>query len=184
MSFNNNEMLVLKAIVENPRISNKAIAKQLGLSSAGIGKIRNKLEKKGIIKSYNVSVDTNAAGLEAFGIVHIRVTAMGWKYKGSTGVQSFIVSNPNVVGVYRVPGRFVTHILLCAFRSIKEMDTFLHVIQAQLSDYIEVVESFAFSGDSIIKNSFTDLMLKIIDEGDEKRMPEPVLFGMIVGDED
>ena len=89
-----------------------------------------------------------------------------------------------MVGVYRVPGRFVTHVLLCAFRNIKEMDTFMHVIQAQLSDYIEVVESFAFSGDSIIKNSFTDLMLKIIDEGDEKRMPEPVLFGVIMGEEE
>ena len=184
MANNDNEMLVLKAILLNPRISNKAIAKELGLSSAGVGKIRSKLEKKGIIKSYDVKVDCSAAGLETFGIVHIKVTAEGWKYKGSTGVQAYIVSNPNVVGVYRVPGRNVTHILLCAFRSIKEMDTFLHVIQAQLSDYIEVVETYVFSGESIIKNSFTDLILKLIDEGEEKRMPEPVLFGRILGEDE
>jgi len=184
MSNNSNEMAVLKAIVEDPRISNKAIAKKLGLSSAGIGKIRNKLEEKGIINGYGVKVDFSSAGLEAFGIVHIRVTAKGWKYKGSTGVQAYIVSNPNVVGVYRVPGRNITHILLCAFRSIKEMDAFLHVIQAQLSDYIEVVESFVFSGVSIIKDSYKDLILKMIDEGDEKRMPEPILFGSIMGEDE
>jgi DNA-binding Lrp family transcriptional regulator len=184
MEINDNEMAVLRAIVENPRISNKAIAKSLGLSSAGIGKIRNKLEEKGIIDNYKVQVDFNAAGLEAFGIIHIRVTAKGWKYKGSTGVQAYIISNPNVVGVYRVPGRQITHILLCAFRSIKEMDAFLHIIQAQLAEYIEVVESYMFSGVSIIKDSFKDLILKIIDEGKEKRMPEPVLFGSIMGEEE
>ena len=64
------------------------------------------------------------------------------------------------------------------------MDAFLHVIQAQLSDYIEVVESFVFSGVSIIKDSYKDLILKMIDEGDEKRMPEPILFGSIMGEDE
>ena len=178
-------MLVLMEIIKNPKISNIAIAKKLGLSSAGIGKIREKLEKKGIIKGYDVKLDHTAINLNTLAILHIKITTDGWKYSGGMGIQDIIASNPNVVSIYRVPGRRLTHILLCAFRNIKEVDMFLHAIQSQLSDYIEVVESFVFSSDSIIKDSFRDLMIKIINEGeDNKRMPEPILFGRIIGEEE
>jgi DNA-binding Lrp family transcriptional regulator len=178
-------MLVLKLIIENPKVSNMAIAKKLGLSSAGIGKIREKLEKKGIIKGYNVNLNHSSIDLNTLAILHIRVTTKGWKYSGGMGIQDYIALNPNVVAIYRVPGRKLTHILLCAFRNIKEVDMFLHAIQSQLSDYIDVVESFVFSSDSIIKNSFKDLMIKIINEGEDgKRMPEPILFGRIMGEEE
>jgi len=184
MDMNKNDTFVLKKIIKNPKISNMAISKELGISSAGVGKIRDKLERKGIIKSYSAKLSNSAIGLDTFGILHIRVTTEGWRYRGGLGIQDFIASNPNVVSVYRIPGRQVTHILMCAFRNIKEFDTFLHVVQAQLSDYIEVVESHVFSADSIVKDTFNDLMLKIIDEGDDKRMPEPVLFGRIMGEDE
>ena len=183
MVLKENELFVLKAIIENPRISNMAIARQMGLSSAGVGKIRDKLEKKGIIKGYGVEVNLEALGLNTFGILHVRITPDGWKYRGRLGIQDLITSNPNIVNVYRVPGRQITHIIFCAFRNLIEFDTFLHVIQAQLSDYIEVVESFVFSGESIIKDSFTSLLVKVLDEGEDMRMPEPLLFGKIIGEE-
>lgn len=185
MPSNANEMLVLKEIIKNPKVTNMAIAKKLGLSSAGIGKIRDKLEKKGIIKNYDIKLNYTTVNLNTFGILHIRVTTKGWKYSGGMGIQDYIASNPNVVAIYRIPGRQLTHILLCAFRNIKEVDMFLHAIQSQLSDYVEVVESFVFSSDSIIKDSFKDLITKIINEGDDnKRMPEPILFGEIVGEDE
>jgi len=185
MPSNSNDKLVLKEIIKNPKISNMAIAKKLGLSSAGIGKIREKLERKGIIKNYDVKLNFNSVDLNTFGILHVRVTPKGWRYGGGMGIQDYIAQNPNVVTIYRVPGRRLTHILLCAFRNIKEVDMFLHAIQSQLSDYMEVVESFVFSSESVIKNSFKDLMIKIIKEGeDDKRMPEPILFGSIMGEEE
>jgi DNA-binding Lrp family transcriptional regulator len=185
MNLNNNEKFVLKALIDNPQISNMSIAKQMGLSSAGIGKIRDKLEKKGIIKEYDIQLDNNAIELKTFVIMHIRITPKGWKYGGGIGIQDYIKSNPNVISIFRVPGRRLTHILFCAFRNIQEVDMFLHAIQSQLSDYIDVVESFVFSNESIMKNSYKELLTKIIDEGDDnRRMPEPVLFGSIVGEEE
>lgn len=179
-----NMMKVLKAIIDEPKVSNMDIARKLDITSAAVGKIRDKLENNGIIKGYGVNIQYDNLGLNTFVVLHIRVTSIGWKYKGNMGVQDLIASNPNTVMVYRVPGREITHILVCGFRNTKELDKFLNAIQSQLSDYIEIVESYVFSYDNIIKDSFSDLLIKIIDEGDEKRMPEPILFGRILGEEE
>ena len=72
--------------------------------------------------------------------------------------------------------------MVCGFRNTRELDRYLNVIQSQLSDYLEIVESYVFSYDNIIKDSYSDLLLKIIEEGDDKRMPEPILFGKIIGE--
>jgi DNA-binding Lrp family transcriptional regulator len=184
MNPETNLMNVLKAIIDDPRISNVNIARKLGITSAAVGKIRTKLEKKGIIKGYDVNVQYDTLGVSTFVVLHIRITTIGWKYKGNMGVQDIIASNPNTISVYRVPGREITHILICGFRNNKELDRFLNVIQSQLSDYIEIVESYVFSHDNIIKNSYTDLLLKVIDEGKDMRMPEPILFGRIMGEEE
>ncbi|MCK4790304.1 MAG: Lrp/AsnC family transcriptional regulator [Desulfobacteraceae bacterium] len=178
-----NELTVLRAFVVDPMASNVAVAGEMGLSAAGVGKIRAKLEKMGVVRGYKADVDMGALGLNAFVILHVKITSEGWRFKGHKGVESLLLSNSNIMGVYRVSGRSVTHVLICAFRSVREVDVFLHAVQAQLSEYVEVVESFVFSGEGMLKNSCRDVLLKVIDEGEEKRMPEPVLFGLIVGDD-
>lgn len=179
-----NMMNVLKAVIEEPTSSNTAIAKKIGITSAAVGKIKNKLEKDGLIKGYDVNIHYDALGVSTFVFLHVRITTDGWKYNGNMGIQDLISSNPNTMAVYRVPGREITHILLCGFRNTKELDRFLNVIQSQLSDYMEIVESYVFSCDNIIKQSFKDLLLQIIKEGEEKRMPEPILFGRIMGEDE
>jgi Lrp/AsnC family leucine-responsive transcriptional regulator len=184
MNPHKNMMKVLKAIIGEPKVSNMEISRNLGITSAAVGKIRDKLEKKGIIKGYDVDLHYDSLGISTFVVLHVRVTTVGWKYKGNMGIQDIIASNPNTIAVYRVPGREITHILICGFRNTKELDRFLNVIQSQLSDYLEIVESFVFSHDNIIKNSPDDLFMKIIDEGEDKRMPEPILFGRIMGEKE
>lgn len=183
MGSKNNMMNVLKSIIREPSVSNISIANELDLSCTGIGKIREKLEQQGIITGYDVKVDFESLGLTTFCIIHIKVTKEGWNYQGNMGVQDYISSNPNIISVYRVPGRDITHILFCIFRNIKELDRFVHAIQSQLSDYVQLTDTFVFSHDSIVKNSYTDLLIKIIDEIRDKRMPEPVLFGRILGED-
>jgi len=183
MGSKNNMMNVLKAIITEPSVSNISIANELGLSCTGIGKIREKLETRGIIEGYDVKVNLESLGLTTFCLIHIKVTKEGWNYQGHLGVQDYITSNPNIVSVYRVPGRDITHILFCVFRNIKELDRFIHAIQAQLSDYVQLTDTYVFSHDSIVKDSRTDLLVKIIDEVEDRRMPEPVLFGKIMGDD-
>jgi DNA-binding Lrp family transcriptional regulator len=179
-----NEVEVLKMLIANPGASNTTIAKKIGITSAGVGKIKDKLERNGIIADYNVDVKLDHIGLTTYAIVHVKVSDDGWSYKNGMGVQEFIASNRNIISVFRVPGRQITHILVCLFRNVKELDSFLGTIQSQLSRYVEIAETYVFSVDGVVKDNCKDLLIEILEEGDEKRMPEPVLFGKIVGEDE
>lgn len=179
----NRDSSVLYSIVADPKVTNSAIAADIGLSAAGVGKIRTRLETSGMIRGYAVDVDPHKLGLGTFTILHLRVTDRGWRYRNGLGIQHHIAANPNLIRVYRVSGRDVTHIALGVFRNLEELDRFLHVIRAQLSDYLEVLESFVFSSEGIIKDSMRDLALKVIEEGEDVRMPEPTLFGWVLGED-
>ncbi len=46
MNPQKNMMKVLKAIIDEPKVSNMDIARKLDITSAAVGKIRDKLEKR------------------------------------------------------------------------------------------------------------------------------------------
>ncbi len=173
---------VLKLLIQDPRATDLQIAKDLGLSAAGVGKIRDKLERSGKIRGYSLLLDKGSMGFNTFGILHLRVTSDGWNYKSGTAIRDFFDKNPNITTAYRIPGQHITHIIICIFRNLKELDRFINTIQAQMAEYIEVVDSFVFSSDSVIKDDLGELAVKNIEEGNEMRMPEPYLFGKIMGD--
>ena len=60
----------------------------------------------------------------------------------------------------------------------------MHVLQSQYSDYLEIIKTYAFSNSSVIKESFTGLIGKLLDEDEQERMPEPILFGKMVGEDE
>ena len=53
---------VLRAIMRSPKISDRAIAKVAGISQPTLSRTRNKLEKLGMIKRYEVIPDLTALG--------------------------------------------------------------------------------------------------------------------------
>lgn len=182
MKLSKHERKIIDLLLKNSRMTDKKIAKDLGITSQAVGKLRRKLEKSGILKSYNISVDLERIGIEAFALIHARLTQAGWDYKGGIGVQEKIASNPNIVGVYRVPEGQITHIILCAFRNLKELDRYIHILQSQYSDYLEIISTYVFSNSSIVKESYSDLIGKLMSERGEERMPEPTPFGRVVGE--
>ncbi len=177
-----NDSRVLRAIISDPKVSDRMIAKKLNLSAAGVGKIRKKLESRGTISGYETRISPSEMNLNAFAILHVQVTNEGWKYHGRIGIKDKLAQNPNVVGMYRVPGRDVNYVLICAFRDLNELDRFLAVEQSSHTDYLRIVESFVFSSEGIVKDSYKDLLLKLLDEGADTRYPEPIYFGEVAGE--
>ena len=183
MNLTKHEKYVIKCLLKNGKVTDKDIATELGITSQAVGKIRKKLERNGVIEGYTVSIDYDEMDINAFAIILAKLTPEGWKYKGGIGVQEKIAANPNIVAIYRVQEGQITHIIHCAFRNLKELDKYMHVLQSQYSDYLEIIKTYAFSNSSIIKESFAGLIGKLLDEDEQERMPEPILFGKMVGDD-
>ena len=96
MNLTKHEKYVIKCLLENGKVTDKDIAKELGITSQAVGKIRKKLEKNGIIEVYSVSINYDELDINAFAIILAKLTSEGWKYQGGIGVQEKIAANPNV----------------------------------------------------------------------------------------
>lgn len=182
MNLTKHEKEVIKLLLEKSKTTDKNIAKKLGITSQAVGKIRKKLEKNGVIRDYGINLDYDQMNINAFAIILAKLTPEGWNYKGGIGVQEKISANPNIIAIYRVPEGQITHIIHCAFRNLKELDRYMHIIQSQYSAYLEISKTYVFSNSSIIKESISGLIKKLLEEDDKIRMPEPIPFGEMIGE--
>ncbi len=164
MSPRENKKKVLMEIVKSPSTTNKRIAEKLNLSSAGVGKIRKKMESDGTIDKYFVRLDADKMGLESLSFVHLKIKSKGWELKGNNRIEEKLIKYPNVVGAYRIMGREITHILFCIYKSQKELEDFLHSLQADLSEFLSIKQTYIFTPNRILKDSYNDLYNQLIDE--------------------
>lgn len=70
MWLTKNEKKILKLLVDNAKLSDTAIGKQLGLTSQAVGRIRKKLEEE-IIKKYSIELDLEKLGLKSISLMEL-----------------------------------------------------------------------------------------------------------------
>jgi DNA-binding Lrp family transcriptional regulator len=78
MNLSENEQEVLKKLLLNARSSDSVIAKELGISSVAIAKIRKKLEVKGYVLGYSAKLDFKKIGLNYFALFYVKLTPLGY----------------------------------------------------------------------------------------------------------
>ncbi|VWX54573.1 AsnC family transcriptional regulator [Novosphingobium sp. 9U] len=66
---------IIKALVEDGRISDTALGERLHLSSTAVARRRRQLEEAGVIKSYTAFMNAQVLGLSMTVIVHIELTS-------------------------------------------------------------------------------------------------------------
>ncbi|PIN87110.1 AsnC family transcriptional regulator [Candidatus Woesearchaeota archaeon CG10_big_fil_rev_8_21_14_0_10_44_13] len=120
---------ILNALLEDPRLSYREIAKKAGVSVVTAMNRAKKLEKEGIIKGYTTKLDYERIGYEFHVMIDMRVS------KGRFNeVESKIAKSPNVVACYDVTGDFDAAII-ARFRNRRGLDEFLKRIQKL--DFVE-----------------------------------------------
>jgi len=164
-----NEKKVLKLLLDNSRISDSTIATKLKISSQAVGKIRKKLEKS-LITKYTLDINFSKLGVQTFAIALAKITEKGLD-KGQLEVEEKLLSNPHLISVYRIPKGNVTHVLICGFKDLTDLDEFFHSpkIKQDLHKYIEINDMFTFSHHSLMKNNPNQLLHKIIDSLDKSK---------------
>lgn len=163
MKLTENEQFALRLLVEDPLITNKDIAKKLKITSQGVGKIRKQLYKKGIIKSHELRLDYEKLGVNILAIAMIKILPSVFK-KFKKNELDKVLKQMNVIRSYAIPETDITHIILYAFRNIKEYDTYFRNILEEFGDYVEIKHTFVLSSGSIIKSSSKDMFLDVLDK--------------------
>jgi DNA-binding Lrp family transcriptional regulator len=173
------ERQLLMALLENGVASNTDLAKQLGVSATAARKIRMKLERTGIIRGYRPVLDLSILGANVFTLLEIRILPKGWSEEHGASIQGHLVRHENVIAVYRLPEGQATHAVVAGFRNQEEVDRFMHVLQSQYSELLEIRHCYTFSTRSVLKEDPRGLLTKILLEWEGAQLPR-ALTGMAV----
>ncbi|MDR4503538.1 MAG: Lrp/AsnC family transcriptional regulator [Candidatus Scalindua sp.] len=171
MKLTKNEIHVLKLLVQNPLSTNQAISNKLEITSQGVGKIRKQLTEKGFIKNQKLSLDYEKLGVNIHTIALIKILPSVFKNFKNNELDKVLKPN-NAIRCYAIPETDITHIIIYAFRNIKEYDSYFRNILEEFGDYVEIKHSFVLSSGSILKSSSKQMLLEVLDswEFNKKRI--------------
>lgn len=170
--LSNNEKEVLKCLIADGRMQCTEIAKKLGVTSQAVGKIKDKLEREGLIKGYNARVDYKKLGIEVFAIAFFRFKSGVWSRLEEEDIRNRM-RGPHLISVYRLTGGEFTHVVVYGFRSIREVENYFQALQKEREHISELKKLYVVSIESVIKDSPKDLLLKVINEIGSETLARP-----------
>jgi len=161
MKLTKNEISVLKLLIENPPATNQDISVKLEITPQGVGKIKKQLIEKGFIKNQEMSVDYEKLGINIHAIALIKILPSVFKKFKSNELDK-VIKPVNAIRSYAIPETDVTHIIIYAFRNIKEYESYFRGILENFGDYVEIKHTFVFSSGSIVKSSSKPILLDVL----------------------
>ncbi|MDI6730644.1 MAG: winged helix-turn-helix transcriptional regulator [Candidatus Altarchaeum sp.] len=169
MKFTRNERKVLEYLIENAKITDSEIAEKLHITSQAVGKIRKKLEIIGIIKGYHAVVDLEKTGIKviAIGMFKFNIDAFSESENIKECIDTDItkrIQNHLIINFYRLPEGNITHIVVYGFKSVDELDSYFHALQAKRGHISELKNLYILSIKSMKKSSPNDLLVKLLKE--------------------
>lgn len=158
----NNEKKVLKFLIKNEKISHKKSASELNnfdITSRGIGKIKKRLEDRGVIKNYSINLDYEKLGINIFSFIFLNKKPGYWKLK--EGMYKFANKCYNVIGCYKLNENSL-HVLFCGFSNLEGLEKYCYRLQSQNKDLFEISKIYILSNSGILKDSPSDLFNSIL----------------------
>ncbi|MDT8717530.1 Lrp/AsnC family transcriptional regulator [Clostridium sp. 19966] len=133
MKLDNTDIKILMELQADSRISIRELSKKVNLSPPSVTERIKKLEDRGIIKGYTISIDEKALGLSIECLVKIDI-----KNSNFDKFKTFIYNHPRVIFCYRITGHSCIMVKL-SVASISEIEEFVDSISrldATTSTYI------------------------------------------------
>ena len=116
MNLDATDRTILAALLEDARISQRGLAKRVGVAQGTITNRLRRLEEMGVIKGYTVLLDAESIGWTMTVITGLRIQ------KGTMiDVQQQIAADPRVFAVYDVTGDYDS-MVLARVQSRKDLD--------------------------------------------------------------
>ncbi len=140
------DMLMLKTLQENGRISNADLAEKVGLSPSACSRRLDILEKSGTISGYHARLSNKAIGYKMMVIVHISLS--GQFAKTLAEFEAAVKLCPNIVVCYLMSG---------------EYDYILRVAAKDLEDYERIHRDWLSALPHVVKINSSFSLREIID---------------------
>jgi len=162
LSLSISEKEVLKELVKNSRISCKKIAShidKLKITRTGVHRIEKRLENQGVIKRYDVNLDYGKLGVNilAFFVLTIKPEAL----IARDNLLKNIDKSCNLIGCCESDDE---SIVLSGFRNLSELESYCdNKLKTIYKDFVELKDIFIFTPKGIIKESFADLYLSLLE---------------------
>ncbi len=106
------DMRILTLLVQNARITNKALAQSVGLSQSGCLDRVRRLEDRGAIAGYHAHVPPEAVGVGIQALVGVRLRRH--TRRAVSRFRSYVVELPEVVSLFHVTGEFDFYVEVAA----------------------------------------------------------------------
>lgn len=171
MKLTINDKKTLTLLLEDGRMTDTAIAQKLGVTKQAVGRIRKKLEKKGVIRRYTTELDYERLGIHSFAIVLASLTDK-WLKMGELEATERLVRDPNIIKVFRVSRGEITHVLVYAFKNLAELETYF---QKPRENGLVIKQMHICSHIGMSKDENKELFEKILSEPLEGKTPEEIL---------
>jgi len=150
------EKKVLIEILKDGRKPDKHIAQILNTSQPTVTRIRQRLEKKGIITSYRPYIDLKKIGLNVMAITVFKITDFTIWEKLKKTVLARILQMPEIINVALGEGLGgKTGILISLHKNFDDYQTMVLELRRKYGKYVTDIDQFVMSTDRIYKTFST-----------------------------
>ena len=119
MALDRIDIAILETLQKDGRISNAALAEQVGLSQSACSRRLDNLEREGVIRGYHARLSNAALGHKMTAIVHISLS--GQFEKTLTEFEAAVRRCPNVLSCHLMSGEY-DYILRIAARDLEDYE--------------------------------------------------------------
>ena len=148
---------ILSKLMKNARISDRQMAREIGVSQPTITRRRAKLEREGIL-NYRLIPNFKKLGIEIMAFI-----LLVWKREAhdkllkeedyNSRIQGFFSKHPNIVFASSGQGLGMTRMAITVHKSYSDYVKFMSSIDEQWGKYLARCDSFivSFTSDKILK---------------------------------
>jgi len=163
MWLTKNEKKVLKLLVDNAKLSDTSIAKELNISSQAVGKIRKKLEQE-VIKKYTIELECPKLNINLCSLVKIRIETSDKELKEK--IIEDIFACPNVIELFSLLGSNNEYIVIAGFTDLNDFENLMKETEdKKYENYkcIKTLTMYQIPCSKVLKNSKAKLYNKYIE---------------------
>lgn len=146
MDLDRIDLLLLRTLQQEGRISNAALAERVGLSQSACSRRLDTLEKSGAIRGYHARLSSTALGYGLTAIVHISLS--GQFEKSLADFEAAVKRCPNILSCHLMSG---------------EYDYVLRIAAKDLADYERIHKQWLTALPHVTKINSSFALREIVD---------------------